>query len=197
MAVLLRRSVKEIQVARGPNVMDAIRPRNPGLPYVGADPQAGRIWSKPGITNDPSLPAGTGSTSPFGEVRLSSAGSANDQALVRAHELGHRFLTPRLAPLRVFRVRLSMAGYLRSALLQYLEEALVETVAQFRVNGVILEGLKFPVAEGYMTISNLMSEGATIGTIVVGGSFFTVQFIPSAHDAETVTNACYFEPVCR
>ncbi|HWX40975.1 MAG TPA: hypothetical protein VN345_07480, partial [Blastocatellia bacterium] len=95
MAILLRRSVREITISRGPNVIDAMRPRNPGLPYVGADPEAGRIWSKPGISSDPSLPAGEGSTSPFGEVRLSPAGTATDQALARAHELVHRFLTPR------------------------------------------------------------------------------------------------------
>jgi hypothetical protein len=110
MALLLRRSVKQIQATRGTAVTDAIRPRNPGLPRVGADPEAGRIWSKPGIKSDPSLAAGEGSTSPFGEVRLSPAGSATQQALVRAHELVHRFLTPRFGVLRNFRVQLGMAA---------------------------------------------------------------------------------------
>jgi hypothetical protein len=31
-------------------------------------------------------------------------------------------------------------------------------------------------------ITDLVSEGAAIGTIMVGGSAFTVQFIPAAHD---------------
>src|SRR5260370_27960994 len=143
MAVLLRRSVKQIQATRGANVMDAMRPRSPGLPRVGADPAKGRIWSKPGIKSDPSLPAGEGSTSPFGEVRLSSAGSVTEQALVRAHELVHQFLTPRFGVLRTFRVQLGMSGYLRSMLLRYLEEAIAETVAQLRVNGTtgLLEGV--------------------------------------------------------
>jgi len=197
MAVLLRRSVKEIQVTRGASVVDAMRPREPGLPRVGADPEPGRMWSSPGIRNDPSLGPGEGSTSPFGEVRLSPAGTATQQALARAHELVHRFLTPRFGPLRSFRVRLGMAGYLRSALLQYLEEALAETIAQLRVNGVVLEGLKFPVANGYMTISSLMSEGAAIGTITVGGTLFSVQFIPSVHDSQTRADACYVAPVCQ
>ena len=118
MALLLRRSVKEIQVTRGATVADAMRPRSPGLPRVGPDPDSGRIWSKPGILSDPSLPAGEGSTSPFGEVRLSPYGSANEQALVRAHEMVHRFLTPRFGVLRTFRVQLRMSGYLRSAFLQ-------------------------------------------------------------------------------
>ncbi|HEX4810609.1 MAG TPA: hypothetical protein VH325_16855 [Bryobacteraceae bacterium] len=200
MAILLRRSVKEIQVTRGPNVSDAIRLRNsPGLPPVGNDPAAGRIWSKPGISTDPTLPAGDGSTSPWGEVRLSPAGSATDQALARAHELVHRFLTPRFGVLRQFRVQVGMAGYLRSMLLQYLEEALAETIAQLRVNGFtgLLDGLKFPVKNGYMLVSDLVSEGEAIGTITIGSQFFTVQFIPANHDPETTANACYVENACR
>src|SRR5258706_254613 len=135
MALLLRRSAKQIQVARGANVMETMRPRSPGLPRVGPDPESGRLWSRPGIKSDPALGPGEGSTSPFGEVKLSAAGSATEQALVRAHELVHRFLTPRFGVLRTFRVQLGMSGYLRSAFLQYLEEAIAETVAQLRVNG--------------------------------------------------------------
>jgi hypothetical protein len=192
MALLLRRSVKQIQATRGANVLEAMKPRNPGLPRVGPDPESGRVWSKPGIKSDPSLVPGEGSTSPFGEVRLSNVGTATEQALTRAHELVHRFLTPRFALLRSFRVRLGMSAYLRSALLQYLEEAIAETVAQLRVNGFsgLLEGIKFPVANGYVTISSLVSEGAAIGTISAGTQYFTVQFIPSGPEAEDV-QACY------
>jgi hypothetical protein len=192
MALLLRRSVKEIQVTRGATVSEALRPRSPGLPRVGPDPQSGRMWSRPGITSDPTLPPGEGSTSPFGEVRLSPGGSAADQALVRAHELVHQFLTPRFGALRTFRVRLGMSGYLRSAFLQYLEEAIAETVAQLRVSGFsgVLEGVKFPIANGYVTISDLVSEGAAIGTIAAGTQYFTVQFIPAGPDADRV-EACY------
>lgn len=191
MAILLRRSVKQIQAARGANVVEAMRPRSPGLPRVGADPEAGRIWSRPGIKSDPSIPAGEGSTSPFGQVRLSAAGSVTEQALVRAHELVHQFLTPRFGVLRTFRVQLRMSSYLRSALLQYLEEAIAETVAQLRVNGLggLLTGVKFPVANGYVSITALMSEGAAIGTIAAGAESFSVQFIPTAPDAD-VTNCC-------
>jgi len=198
MAILLRRSVKQIQATRGANVLEAMKPRSPGLPNVGPDPETGRIWSKPGISSDPSLPPGEGSTSAFGEVRLSSAGTATEQALVRAHELVHRFLTPRFGVLRTFRVRLGMSGYLRSTLLKYLEEAIAETVAQIRVNGLdsALEGVKFPVANGYVSISSMMSEGAAIGTIAAGTQFFTVQFIPSGPAADEV-NACYAETVCQ
>lgn len=192
MALLLRRSVKEIQLARGATVTEAMRPRSPGLPRVSPDPESGRVWSKPGIKSDPGLSAGEGSTSPFGEVRLSTAGSATEQALVRAHELVHQFLTPRFGVLRTFRVRLGMSAYLRSVLLKYLEEAIAETVAQLRVNGLsdVLRGVKFPVTNGYLSINNLLSEGAAIGTIAAGTQYFTVQFIPSGPDADEV-NACY------
>lgn len=196
MALLLRKSVKEIQVSRGANVLDAARPRSPGLPRVEADPATGRFWSKPGIASDPTLPAGEGSTSAFGEVKLSPYGSTTEQALVRAHELVHRFLTPRLSVLRTFRVQLRMSGYLRSTLLQYLEEALAETIAQLRVNGFdgLLTGLKFPVANGYMSLNALTSEAAAIGTVAAGPQFFSVVFIPTGPDPD-VSNV---EPtVCR
>jgi len=85
-----------------------------------------------------------------------------------------------------------MSGYLRSAFLQYLEEAIAETVAQLRANGFsgFLEGVKFPVANGYVTISDMACEGAAIGTISAGTQYFTVQFIPSGPDAEDI-QACY------
>ena len=108
----------------------------------------------------------------------------------------HRFLTPRFGVLRTVRVQLAMSGYLRSAFLQYLEEAIAETVAQLRVNGFrgLLDGVKFPVANGYVTITDLVSEGATIGTLSAGTQFFSVQFIPSGPDSQVV-DPCY--AVCR
>jgi hypothetical protein len=195
MAILLRRSVKEIELSRGANVADAMRPRSPGLPPVGNDPAAGKIWSNPSVTPDPNLSPGVGSTSPFGEVRFSVKGTLTDQALAQAHEMVHRFLTPKFGPLRAFRVKLGMAGYLRSSLLQYIEEAIAESVAQFQVKGIIFGGLKFPVQNGYMLVTDLVSEGAAIGTIMIGGSAFTVQFIPAAHDeGDSPENAARLDP---
>jgi hypothetical protein len=200
MALLLRRSVKEIQATRGPNVSDALVRKNPvGLPKAGADPESGRIWSKPGIISDPTLPAGEGSTSAWGEVRLSPNGTTTDQALVRAHELVHRFLTPRFGILRQFRVELSMAGYLRSMLLQYIEEMLAETIAQLKVNGFdgLIDGLKFPVEKGYMSVSALATEGQAIGTVSIGAQLFSIVFFASNHDADTTANACYVQSACQ
>jgi hypothetical protein len=67
-----------------------------------------------------------------------------------------------------------MAGYLRSMLLQYLEEMLAETIAHV-----------------------LATEGEAIGTITIGSQFFSVVFFPSNHDADTTANACYIENACR
>jgi hypothetical protein len=183
MAILLHKSVKEIQVTRGASVADAIRPRNPGLPKVGPDPYAGQIWSKPGILKDPLLKAGEGETSWFGEVRYSPHGTVAEQVIARIHELGHRFLTPRFIALRTLRVQLRASGYLKSALLRYLEEAMTETVAQVWRLGLskstLFQGVTFPVREGYVTINSVMGEGAVIGRITAGTRFFIVQFTPA------------------
>ena len=184
MALLLRRSAKEISV-RGPSWVDAARPQKPGLVGVGTDPRPGELWSKPTATGDPAMAAETGSTTAFGDVTYSTAGTAAQQEVARIHELGHSLLAPRFRPLRTFRARVAMSGYVRSALLKYLEEALVETVAQLRVNGVsaFVDGITFPVRHGYMKFKTIpigtaaASEGANIGTIAVGGQRFSVLFI--------------------
>lgn len=185
MALLLRRSVKQIQVTRGANVLDAMRPRSPGFAgNVGADPYKGQIWSKPQTKMVESLPPGQGKISPFGDIYLAvREGTVVQERLAYAHELVHRFLSPRLGLFRTFRAQLRMSGYLRSALLQYLEESLAETYAQFRVNGIgfteLLNGISFPIENGYITIGNLFTEGIAIGNIFIGGDLFLVRFTHS------------------
>jgi hypothetical protein len=48
-------------------------------------------------------------------------------------------------------------------------------VAQFKVNGVaaVLDGLKFPIAKGYVTVGGVAGEVA-IGTVVVGGVSYAI-----------------------
>lgn len=50
-------------------------------------------------------------------------------------------------------------------------EALAEGYFQLRVHGLgnAIRALRFPLTGGYVTISELVAEGQTIGTIVVGG----------------------------
>ncbi|MEP7337340.1 MAG: hypothetical protein ABI977_06310 [Acidobacteriota bacterium] len=188
-ALLLRRGARQIQGARGPGLRAAIRPRQrPGLVPVEPDPMPGTTIRRPPVTGNPNLPPGAGSTTAFGEVTYSTAGSATQQQLALAHELVHSYLSPRLAMFRTFRARLSMSAYVRSAIMQYLEEALAETIAQLRINGLsgLLTGVRFPLRGGYalVTRANLMSEGAAIGTIVVGTWQFSVKIVPDGPDLE-------------
>ncbi len=144
---------------------------------VGAPPpRTLGIRYKPTITRTASRAAGEGSTSAWGDIRLSMLGSANDQKIVLLHELVHQFLTPKLYLLRNFRVENLAGSYVRSSLWRYLEEALAETVAQVGVNGLrsFFVGIRFPVKNGYvyltrgggfnpqMTGGGLVPEGAAL-----------------------------------
>jgi hypothetical protein len=182
MAILLRRGAKQLQAARGATVSEVARLRTPGLANVEQDAQAGQLWRKPTVTGDPAMAPGTGQTWWFGDVEYSTAGSATEQQLARVHELVHSFLRPRLRFLRQFRARLNASAYTRSAILKYLEEGLAETVAQLSVRGIagLMTGIRFPIANGYLTLQQLVCEGAEIGTIVVGTQRFSVQFIVGA-----------------
>ncbi|MDM0109639.1 hypothetical protein QTH97_32290 [Variovorax sp. J22R24] len=130
------------------------------------------------VTQDPPLPAGEGFTDPFGNITVSSKGSAADRALVRYHEEVHSFFSPKFRPLRNLRASIRMNGYQRSALLQYVEEALAETRAQMKVNGLkgIPEGVRFPIANGYVTLSQMVTEAA-IGTVIYGGIVYGVYVL--------------------
>jgi hypothetical protein len=177
-AILLRRSAAKLQ-ARGPGLAGVVRPSEPGLLPVEADPVGEGLLRKPTVTGDPSLPAGQGATSAFGDVRYSTAGTATEQQLARLHELVHSFLSPRLALFRTFRARLAISAYTRSAILRYLEESLAESFAQIRVNGLahLLTGIRFPINSGYLTLQQLACEGAELGKIVFGTERFSVQFV--------------------
>jgi len=185
MALLLRRGAKGVQakavpgVAR-PSVLQVVKPKGRiGLPNVGADPQAGKMWSRLPTVADPALPAGEGLTTWWGQIFYSVQGTLAEQQLVLLHEVVHKFFTPRLGFLRNFRVQLKAAGYTRSVLLKYLEEAMAETYAQLRINGIkgALTGIRFPVANNYVSISELAAEGQAIGTIVVGVQQFFVSIV--------------------
>ena len=91
-----------------------------------------------------------------------------------AAQFGGRILAePRTGPLRQLRTELNT----RSMFLRYLEEALAEGYAHLRVNGLAseVEALRFPIQGGYVTVSQLVAEGAAIGTIFLGGTLFHVS----------------------
>ena len=143
-----------------------------GAPFVGTRQ---RMY-KPTVTSDPTLPAGVGATDKYGNVTFSPHGSAKDVALAKTHEAVHSFLSPKaINGLREFRADLGMMAYQRSALCRYIEEALAESYAQVKVNGVtaLPHGLRFPIREGYVTIGRVGGEAA-IGTIMYGGILYGV-----------------------
>ncbi len=143
-----------------------------------------RWWGyKPSVTGDPGLPAGAGGTDVvLGDIEYSLAGTLQDQQLALVHETVHQFLTPKLNLLRGLRGFLRAQGYNRSYILRYLEEALAETVAQLRVKGIsqanLVEGLRFPVANGYVTVAKIGAEarGLLFGPIIVGGQVYNVWY---------------------
>jgi hypothetical protein len=88
----------------------------------------------------------------WGDIVVSSRGSANDRALVLLHEKVHQFLSPKLVVLREYRASNSASSYMRSSLYRYIEEALAETIAQVGVNGFrqAFVGIRFPLKQEYI-----------------------------------------------
>ena len=140
-----------------------------------------RLFNKPKMTGDPTLPAGTGGTDKFGNMEYSTQGTPQQQNLVKFHESVHSALSPKFRILQNFRADLAMTAYQRSQFLRYLEEALSETYAQLKVNGVkgVPDGIKFPLNGGYaLTIKGIATEAA-IGTVVAGGVAYAVYVYAS------------------
>ncbi len=158
-------------------------PRTPGLRY------------KPSIGYT-GMRAGRGYTTAWGDIVLSSRGTATERAVVKLHELVHRFLTPKLYLLRNFRVQQRMDSYVKSSLSRYLEEALCETVAQVGVVGMreFFTGIRFPVRYGYVYLlrrggynagmqgKGLLPEAAGLiaGGLLAHGLLFDAWFSPLA-----------------
>jgi hypothetical protein len=163
---------------KAPGEPAAKRPGEPGGQPAGQAGTRQRVFNKPTVTPDASLPAGEGFTNKFGDITYSTQGSATDVALTRNHELVHSILSPKLRFLRNFRADLAMAAYEKSAFLKYLEEALAETYAQVRVRGLrgLPTGISFPITNGYVTVRAVVTEAA-IGTVVVGGVTYGVYVV--------------------
>jgi hypothetical protein len=164
-AILLKKSANQV-VARG-------KPQIKPMPKVGPPPPGGA----PKVTYPLTLPGGAlGATDAWGNIAVSRNQSLVGQQLTYYHEWVHSILSPRFFLFRGFRARLNMSAYMRSSLLRYIEEAMAESYAQLRVRGLqhILVGIRFPITEGYVTVSQLVSEGVAIGNITLGGMRYTV-----------------------
>jgi hypothetical protein len=145
------------------------RPKT-GREPVGPEPPSPGARYKPTITRDPALPAGSGSTSWWGDIEMSSAGSATDQAVVLLHEKVHQFLMPKLNLFRRFRAENRAGSYTNSSLARYIEEALAETIAQVGTNGFtkFFVGVKFPVQNGYLYLMRAGGYGRGGGLVPEG-----------------------------
>jgi RHS repeat-associated protein len=110
---------------------------------------------------DSSLPAGSGYTDKLGRIFISPHGSRTDQLQVLLHESVHSLLTPR-GTLQGIRANLNQWAYNNSHLLRYIEEALAEGAAQLLTNGSLIEGLSFPVTNGYVNPAFVVIEGSGI-----------------------------------
>lgn len=160
-----------------PPGLPAPKPAKPGkLEEVGKDPNLEALWSQPKIAAKPDgafrNAATQGETTAFGEIIYRATRGIKAQMRALDHELVHRFFSPRIRPLRTFRARLNMSAYARSALIRYTEEAMAQTYSLLKNNGVnmanVVEGLKFPIRNGYVTLEQMTCVGAEIGIIWVG-----------------------------
>lgn len=174
MAILLRKAPKVFRQSHNNAPTYTLRGLGP------APRTPGRLFYRPKTTADPTLPQGEGYTTAFGDVYYSSRGTAELQRLVRVHERVHQLLTPKLQFLREVRVVISQNGYFKSYILRYLEEALAETVAQVGVRGLrnAVEGITFPVKNGYVTLAGMRTEaaGVLLGPVNVGGMVYRAFF---------------------
>jgi hypothetical protein len=160
----------------------AAPPKTPGLRY------------KPKTIRDSAASAGSGFTSWWGDITISTQGAQTDRALVLLHEKVHQFFVPKLYLLREYRVANRVGSYVRSSLYRYIEEMLAETIAQIGVNGFkqVFVGLRFPVKNGYVFLmkagsslqpswkgSGVLVEGAgLIRTATVAAFAYELWFAP-------------------
>ncbi|MDR3212871.1 MAG: hypothetical protein LBT71_02970 [Azoarcus sp.] len=167
-ALLLRGSAKAVAKRGVPTLTPRIR--------VGPPPPSG---VKPTTTYMQSISGGgnVGWTDAYGNIVIDLRQPLTQQKITLYHELVHRFFSPHFGPLRQLRAELGISGYQRSAFLRYIEEALAEGYGQLRVNGLTeaLSAIRFPINEGYVTVSQMMTEGQSIGAITLGGDIFWVS----------------------
>lgn len=164
-AVLLRGGIRAVR----PRGMPHLRP----MQRVGSPPAAGNRLR---LTRLSTLDGKAGTTDAYGTLQVARDQSLSEQRVTLFHELVHRYFAPRTGPFRQLRASLHMTGYVRSALLRYVEEALAEGYGQLRVHGLAaaVRQWRFPVANGYMTVSEIAAEGQAIGIISLSGVSFQV-----------------------
>ena len=181
MALLLRRSAKSNTLKH--NKADLIKLSEK---LETAPTTDGKLFYKPKVVTG-KVPSGlTGYTTEYGDIYISSRLSTTERQLTLIHEKVHSILTPKLQIFRDIRVRLRVNSYTQSFILQYLEEALAETIAQAGVKGMrgVITRIKYPINGGYMTVAEIGTElkGILIGPINVGGATYMVAYELTSND---------------
>lgn len=162
-AVLLRRSARPVW--------------NRGVPKDSPMPKLGTAPLKTIITRPRRLAGGSvGETDMWGNIAVARNQSFTEQRLTLYHEWVHSVLSPKFSVLRRFRAQFRLNAYKKSGLIRYLEEALAESYAQLKVQGMrkAITGFSFPITHGYLTVSELAAEGVAIGNVIVSGTVYRV-----------------------
>lgn len=189
-AVLLRGQARPVManVAKGPT---AFKPK-PQI-KLPPTPPASRSLGVSRVSSIP--PRSRGRTDAFGNIKIArydartAAPYAFDERKAALyHELVHRYFSPKTGPLRRFRAQARMSAYQRVAFLKYLEEALAQGYGMLRAYGLekSLSAYRFPIENGYVTVSQLAAEGSMIGTIMLGGTRLHVSVMQGRIQADEV-----------
>jgi len=175
MAMLMKKPTQDVLVRGMPKVQPRVVNSTGAKVDIGPPPPAG---SRPTTTYKkfPANSTTAGYADAYGNIVINTRLPLNEQKITLLHELVHRFFSPRISLFRKIRAELKMSAYQKSALLRYVEEVLAEGYAQLRMNGLLsaVGSVRFPLDNGYMTVSQLLGEGTAIGTIALESEVFWV-----------------------
>ena len=149
----------------------------PNLRPLGPPPAPGTV---PPVRYEP-LSRANGRTDPYGNIVIDSYLTAEQSEITLNHELVHRFLSPKFGPFLRFRAQVRISGYIRSAMLKYLEESFAQSYALMRPLGfrqALIKGFKFPLYPNttYISIAQQAQiRGQLLGVIIVDGQAMTVS----------------------
>ena len=175
MAFLLKKPLKSFREAGGLKSFKTMNYK-PSLEYVSPPPPPGTV---PAIQYQAVADA-IGETDAYGNIVIDSGLDADEAKITLNHELVHRFFSPKFGPFLRLRARVAISGYMRSAMLRYLEEAMAEGYAQVRAEGFtgVIKGIRFPISPRteYISIDEQAGiRGQLLGVIIVNGQAMTVS----------------------
>jgi hypothetical protein len=178
MAFLLKKPLRSFRDLKG----FEFRNVRPGLENIGPAPAPGTV---PAIEFKP-LSNALGITTAYGNIVIDSGLDEAESRITLDHELVHRFLSPKFGPFLRLRASVRINGYVRSAMLKYLEEAMAEGYAQVRAHGLqgVITGVRWPIVGGYLSIDEMaVMRGTILGTIVVDGRLMHVSIVQGSPDS--------------